>query len=219
MNKRPNNNSHRKIWESYNNKKLDRGLHVHHIDGNPLNNDPKNLLACTAKEHYDIHLNQGDYAACILLSKAADISKEELSNIQHLHGVKCRDKKLGIHSEKFDRDNHLIKIWKYFKPGRKPVTNGKDVLRLKTDVDVVNFLADNPDWKRGLPASHKKGLSLSKHRFDSDQSKKLSELRLTQGTHNFIQQYVCPHCKKTGKGPMMKRWHFDNCKQHDKKYT
>jgi len=23
---------------------------------------------------------------------------------------------------------------------------------------------------------------------------------------------VCPHCNKSGKGPEMRKWHFDNCK-------
>jgi hypothetical protein len=26
------------------------------------------------------------------------------------------------------------------------------------------------------------------------------------------QQYICPHCGKTGSGGSMTRWHFDNCK-------
>lgn len=25
-------------------------------------------------------------------------------------------------------------------------------------------------------------------------------------------EYTCPHCSKVGKGPGMKRYHFDNCK-------
>lgn len=26
---------------------------------------------------------------------------------------------------------------------------------------------------------------------------------------------ICPHCKKEGSGPSMKRWHFDNCKHKE----
>jgi hypothetical protein len=30
--------------------------------------------------------------------------------------------------------------------------------------------------------------------------------------HNTKQTYTCPHCNSTGKGPTMKRHHFNNCK-------
>ena len=32
-----------------------------------------------------------------------------------------------------------------------------------------------------------------------------------------IKIHICPHCKKEGKGPSMKRWHFDNCKLREVK--
>ncbi len=212
MKNRPNNVTHRKIWEVANNKKLDKGMHIHHIDGNPLNNDPLNLKAVTPKEHYDLHLEQGDYYACILLSKVANISQQELSQIQHQHGVKCRDKKLGIHNENFDIKLHIENIWKHYKPGRKPVTNGFVVFKLKEDSDVKKFLEDNPGWRKGVPDLYKKGLKLSKRRLTSEESKQIGKTRIMNGTHNFLTISKCPHCNKEGKGPMMKRWHFDNCK-------
>lgn len=36
--------------------------------------------------------------------------------------------------------------------------------------------------------------------------------QLANGTHNSQIVYECPHCGKIGKGPMMKRWHFERCK-------
>jgi GIY-YIG catalytic domain len=42
-------------------------------------------------------------------------------------------------------------------------------------------------------------------------TKAIREL-LDNGTSHLIQTTECPHCHKQGKGPMMKRWHFDNCK-------
>lgn len=36
--------------------------------------------------------------------------------------------------------------------------------------------------------------------------------RLANGTHCTQKEFTCPHCGKTGKGPNMKRYHFDNCK-------
>jgi hypothetical protein len=39
-----------------------------------------------------------------------------------------------------------------------------------------------------------------------------SQRRLKERTHNCLFQYICPHCNKHGKGPVMMRHHFDNCK-------
>jgi hypothetical protein len=33
-----------------------------------------------------------------------------------------------------------------------------------------------------------------------------------KGIHNSTIRYICPHCNKEGKGSVMKRWHFNNCK-------
>ena len=39
-----------------------------------------------------------------------------------------------------------------------------------------------------------------------------NQRRLDNGTHHFLEMYVCPNCGKKGKSPVMKRWHFDNCR-------
>ena len=59
---------HRKIYRKHYGP-IPRGYHVHHIDGNHLNNDPSNLKAVTIQEHFDIHYKQGDYGACARLQK------------------------------------------------------------------------------------------------------------------------------------------------------
>ncbi len=227
--KRVNDTPHRRIFEKYHGRKIKPGYHIHHKDGNHANNDPLNLVEITAAEHFDIHKKQGDWAACILLSKAASISAEELAKIQQQHGKSCADRGIGIHSDEYNHSTRSQKMWEKVQPGRKPVTNGIRVLKFKTEEEVVNFLEKNPEWRRGVPENIKQGLRKSTRRITSEESKQLAQKRLTEGNHNFIIEYECPSCGVIGKGPMMKRWHFDNCKhkvrdyglgkEHDKKYA
>lgn len=53
----------RKIWERANNCCLLPGIHIHHKDGNPFNNELSNLQAVTAEEHWKIHFERGDIVA------------------------------------------------------------------------------------------------------------------------------------------------------------
>lgn len=58
-----------------------RIYHVHHIDGNYLNNDPTNLIALSIHEHYEIHYWQGDWGACSKLAGQMKLSPEEISEL------------------------------------------------------------------------------------------------------------------------------------------
>lgn len=53
---------HTAVWSAHHNagRPVPAGLHVHHIDGDPLNNDPANLQALTPSEHYLAHSALGD---------------------------------------------------------------------------------------------------------------------------------------------------------------
>lgn len=64
-----------------------RSYEIHHIDGNHSNNDPKNLIAVTIQEHYNIHYTQCDWAACLMMSKRMNITPEEKSRLASFH---CR---------------------------------------------------------------------------------------------------------------------------------
>jgi len=79
------NRTYRKIWESANGKipkdEFGRSYEIHHVDGNHGNNDISNLKLVTIKEHYDLHFNQGDYAACHMIAKRMAKTPEELSNV------------------------------------------------------------------------------------------------------------------------------------------
>jgi hypothetical protein len=80
---------HRKIYEQYYKIKIPKRMEIHHIDGNHSNNDINNLKLVTEKEHYDIHYAQGDWAACLLLSKRNAISPEERSRLASLAATKA----------------------------------------------------------------------------------------------------------------------------------
>jgi hypothetical protein len=48
---------HRAIWESHNGP-IPQGFHVHHADGNPLNNDISNLCCISPKDHAIEHAEE-----------------------------------------------------------------------------------------------------------------------------------------------------------------
>jgi hypothetical protein len=64
--------NYRKIYENHYGKipkeKDGRSYQIHHVDGNHNNNHYTNLICVTEKEHYDIHLSQGDWQACQIMA-------------------------------------------------------------------------------------------------------------------------------------------------------
>lgn len=46
---------HRLVFEDYHDCKLDKNDVIHHIDGNPLNNHPTNLICMSRKAHNLLH--------------------------------------------------------------------------------------------------------------------------------------------------------------------
>ena len=45
----------RRIWEEAHGCTVPKGYHVHHLDGNRLNDTPENLQAMPAREHHRLH--------------------------------------------------------------------------------------------------------------------------------------------------------------------
>ncbi len=46
---------HRDVWEHYNKQAVPPGYYVHHIDHEPYNNDPSNLMVMSPSEHSAYH--------------------------------------------------------------------------------------------------------------------------------------------------------------------
>lgn len=78
--------SYREIWKKHFGeipKDIDgRSYEVHHKDGNRKNNDIQNLICIPIKEHYNLHYNQGDYGAAMLIAKRMGYSPNYLSELQ-----------------------------------------------------------------------------------------------------------------------------------------
>lgn len=78
--------NYRKIWEKHYGpipkEPNGRSYEIHHKDGNRKNNNIENLSCITIKEHYDIHYNQGDYGACVMIAKRMNLPVDYISKIQ-----------------------------------------------------------------------------------------------------------------------------------------
>jgi hypothetical protein len=82
---------HDVIWEKANGISLPWGYQVHHLNGNKLDNNPKNLIAIPAKEHKQVHQ---EYTT-LLKARGQRIQELEEQNrrlMKLLKSVLCRKK-------------------------------------------------------------------------------------------------------------------------------
>lgn len=73
----PENNNkllHRLIYEDYHKVTLLKTTHIHHLDGNPLNNDINNLQMLTASEHSKLHSKNRTLNSLVKQSKTRNTS-------------------------------------------------------------------------------------------------------------------------------------------------
>lgn len=111
--------NYRKIYENHFGK-IPKGYHIHHIDGDPYNNDISNLQCITAEEHAKIHEKEW----ILWASKAGEfISSEGLKRKQEagiLSGKKNAEKKIGIHDDHVREKTRILhsKKWRIVSPSR-----------------------------------------------------------------------------------------------------
>jgi hypothetical protein len=90
---RPNIN-YRKIYEQHHGPiPIDsdgRRYEVHHVDGDHNNNDPNNLRAVTIQEHFNIHLERGDWWACMRIAQKMKYTPEQIAE----YSRKCQLKRV-----------------------------------------------------------------------------------------------------------------------------
>ena len=187
---------YRKIWEEhYGNIPCDsngRTYEIHHKDGNRNNNQIENLVCLSIEDHYKIHFEQGDWSACLRMSKRMELSPEQKSflatkatqgKIFITDGVndrrivdtstipdgwkrgRTKGKRFGARSEEFCKKMSTLKKGKPLSEKHKESLKGlKRGMSGKTHTDEakIKISASN----KGVPKSdeHKKALSLAKRK-------------------------------------------------------
>jgi len=184
--------SYKKLYERYHGPipkdKDGRNFDVHHKDGDRKNNSPENLEALSIEDHYNRHWEQGDYAACLYISARMSLTPQKISELASLSAR--RRIKDGTHhflNSDLQRRTANARV----ADGTHPFLGGE--MQKRTQLKIVES---------------------GKHHLQGGKIQRRSALkRLKDGTHNLIRIYVCPHCKTSGKGPVMFRHHFDNCRK------
>jgi hypothetical protein len=82
-----------------------RTYDIHHIDGNHNNNDPKNLVAISIKDHYNIHYEQKDWNACYIMAQRMKLDPKLISELAH----KTQQKRLKDGTHNFLGDKNPMK--------------------------------------------------------------------------------------------------------------
>lgn len=90
---------YRRIWESKFGKipkdEQGRPYEIHHIDGDRSNNAIENLACVSIEEHYNIHLKQDDFAACLLIATRMDKEYAEICGLAKERAILRRESMMG----------------------------------------------------------------------------------------------------------------------------
>lgn len=228
---------YRKIYENHYGPipkdENDRLYEIHHIDGNHSNNDPENLKAVTIQEHYDIHYSQGDFGACLLISRNMKISPNEKSELARQNALRLvREGKHPLTSGEVQRKankeriangtHHLLgpdfnkrMLSEGKHPSQNYATSQAASIREKKRVEEGTHHLLNKQWQK---EKCRKTVESGKHNFIGGEIQRKTGRRLVEnGTHIFIQQWKCEVCGKEGKNlAVFSRWHGNNCKKINK---
>ena len=207
-----------------------RTYQIHHIDGNHANDSPDNLQSLSIQAHFDIHLDQGDYGACLRIGAQMKISPEEKSQLASLvarkqvvdgkHSFMRRPDGSSIQTDKVkEGKHHLLKradgtslTSDRTKAGTNPWQVRADGTSLTSDRTKAGT---NPWQVRADGTSHNmdKVKSGKHHLLKRIDGTSVTSDRVKNGTHPSQKQWKCEHCNTEGKhSGCYARWHGDNCK-------
>jgi hypothetical protein len=164
-----------------------RTYDIHHKDGNHENNLPENLVAVPIQEHYNIHYQNQDYSACVLIACRMKMSSDEISKLNSL--AACKRVNEGTHHWLTEEHSNNVKesIKRRVADGTFHMLGGE----IQKDFQLKRSYNKEHQWNG------------SQHNYD----------KIKNGTHSSQKEWICPHCNTSGKGSTnAKRWHFDNCK-------
>jgi hypothetical protein len=165
-----------------------RSYDIHHIDGDHTNNNLDNLKAIPIEEHYDIHYQNKDWHACVMIGIRMKKSPQEISELNS----KAAYKRVENGTHHWATTDHANAVSERVKLA---VSNG-----------TYHMLGGQIQKQFQLERS-KRG----EHQWNGP-SRNIAMLQ--EGTHPSQKEFTCPHCGKTGKGiANANRWHFNNCKQ------
>ena len=208
---------YRKIWEkTYGKIPVDsegRSYEIHHVDGDRSNNVLNNLKCISIQEHYEIHKKQGDESACHAIKIRMG---EALTDWKHTEKAKAkmsqakRGKKRKPHSE--ETKLKMSEVQKGKKLSLEHKQKLSDIKRSKEKIkcphcgkllDLIN--ARRWHFENCLVVTGK-----TKHSRKPFSEEHLNNLKKAKNV------VVCPYCKKIGGANIMRRWHFENCKNFKK---
>lgn len=214
-----------------------RSYHIHHKDGNHDNNDPSNLQAVTAQEHYDLHYLQGDFVACLLIKTYhLDHTPEERSGLARKAALQRVEE--GTHSWQTDeyRESQKNRMLEKSKEGTHPFLGGLiQSESAKTMVEDGRHAWVGPDLnlRRVDEGTHPSQIMIGciyckeevnvavfgLHHGDNCMSKPnqtrnpadAANKQIANGNHASQLKVSCVKCRKVVDSANFRRWHGDRC--------
>lgn len=169
-----------------------RTYEIHHIDGNHKNNDPKNLIAVSIKEHYDIHATQGDWGACASIAARMGKSTEEISELAKLFNESRV--KAGTHNFLIPGFSKSVQIDR--------VRKGTHPFLKRADGSSVGGDANKKRIKDGTYVPP----------LTPDKAREVVKEQLKNGKHSSQVEWNCEVCGKKGRGAgNYTLYHGKNC--------
>jgi HNH endonuclease len=191
-----------------------KSFHIHHIDGNRSNNDPKNLVALSEKDHYNIHYTQGDYAACGILASRMDIPFEEMSELSKKAREKEKEQGTLYWSSDKHRDWARKRAYVMMEQGNNSFYDSeKNREHRLREVSEGRHNSQNVEVNRVRSEKQKQKVLLGEHHLlGGEIQRKSAYKRLSNNNHPSQIKTKCPHCGKSVDIGNYKRWHGDKCK-------
>lgn len=193
-----------KLIETRKNRVIQEDVYYekHHILPRSMggNNDPENLILLTAREHFlahwllwRIYRNRSTACAFSMMSRGKICSSRAYKEIREALSISQMN-------NTFWKNVDTNKLSKSTSEYNKKAWNLSKTERSEKARKIWESRRKNGTHHR------RKGIVISE-----EGRKNIS--KAAKNRIHILKEYKCPYCNKTGKGSIMLRWHFDNCKQ------